>query len=240
METKAGSHGLETTGNVPEVEKDAPMDEKIEKGQNEEEVEEGYDGKYDEIGDNELEKVQGSFQSIPIPPNRLTPLRNAWKKIYTPIVSEMKVDIRYNNQKKCVELKTNPKTERSDALQKCADFIRAFAAGFEPDDAIVLLRLDNIFMVSFSVTDVKMLHGDHLSRAIGRIAGRGGSVKYTIENATRTRIVLYGSKITILGTTSAIKIAQDAICDLIIGSPPGKVYSRLRTAAQRANLGVGK
>ncbi|RFU24491.1 hypothetical protein B7463_g11846, partial [Scytalidium lignicola] len=177
--------------------------------------------------------VRVEMRKVPIPPHRLSPLKATWPKIFPVVVEHLKLQIRMNIKTKAVELRTSKHTTDPGALQKGADFISAFSLGFDIDDAIALLRLDDLYIQSFEIRDVKTLNGEHLGRAIGRIAGKDGKTKFAIENATRTRIVLADSKIHILGGFKQIGIAREAVVSLILGSPPGKVYGNLRTVAAR-------
>mmetsp|Transcript_2070 Transcript_2070/g.3309 ORF Transcript_2070/g.3309 Transcript_2070/m.3309 type:complete len:263 (-) Transcript_2070:1403-2191(-) len=188
---------------------------------------------FDALTAAEMNDGKSEYRRVPVPAHRFTPLKESWMQLYEPIVKHMKLQIRMNLKTKSIELRTSEHTEETSALQKAADFLKAFILGFEVQDAIALLRLDDLYVDTFEIKDVKPLHGDHLSRAIGRIAGKGGKTKFAIENATRTRIVLADTKIHLLGSFSNIKIARDAICDLILGSSPGKVYTKLRTIASR-------
>mmetsp|Transcript_30786 Transcript_30786/g.117811 ORF Transcript_30786/g.117811 Transcript_30786/m.117811 type:complete len:145 (-) Transcript_30786:1184-1618(-) len=140
-----------------------------------------------------------------------------------------------NLKSRCVEMKVSPHTEDPEAIQKGADFVKAFILGFEIRDSLALLRIDDLFIESFEIHDVKVLHGDHLSRAIGRLAGKDGKTKFTIENATKTRIVLADTKVHILGSYQNTRLARNAICSLILGAPPGKIYNKLKVVASRMN-----
>ncbi|UZJ54337.1 hypothetical protein CBS101457_003657 [Exobasidium rhododendri] len=180
-----------------------------------------------------LDVTRGQLRKVPIPPHRMTPLKNEWPKIYTPLVEMAGLQVRMNVKRKTVEIKSSKHTSDVGILQKGADFVKAFALGFEADDAIALLRIDDLFVDSFEIKDVKTLHGDHLSRAIGRIAGKDGRTRFAIENASRTRVVVADTKIHIMGSFTNIKIARDAIVALIMGSPPGKVYANLKTVGAR-------
>ncbi|CAM6104002.1 unnamed protein product [Calypogeia fissa] len=189
--------------------------------------------KFKPLSAHEIGGGKFQYRKVFVPAHRYTPLKNHWMEIYTPITEQMNIDIRMNLKSKKVELKTRRNTPDAGALQKCADFVHAYILGFDVQDAIALLRLDDLYVESFEIKDVKTLRGEHLSRAIGRLSGKGGKTRFAIENSTRTRIVIADTRIHILGSFANIRAARDSLCNLILGSPAGKVYSKLRAVATR-------
>ena len=183
----------------------------------------------------ELGAGRVQFRRIAVPQHRFTPLKDHWMELFKPVTENLKLDMRMNLKTRKIEVKTTRNTEDVGALQKAADFCNAFILGFEVQDAVALLRLDDLYVECFEVKDVKTLKGEHLSRCIGRMSGKEGKTRFTIENATRTRIVIADKHIRILGSFQNIRMARDAICALILGSPPGKVYSKLRHVTARLN-----
>ncbi|KAM6545194.1 hypothetical protein CsatB_025930 [Cannabis sativa] len=182
----------------------------------------------------EMSNGKVEFRMIYVPRHRYAPLKKSWMDIYAPIYEEMKIDIRMNLRAQKVELKTRKDTPDITNLQKCADFVQAFMLGFEVIDAIALLRLDELYVESFEIKDVRRLSGKaQLSRTIGRVAGKGGKNKFEIENGSTTRIVVADHKIHILGSFANIKIARSAICLSILGSPQPKIRAKLRALTAR-------
>lgn len=171
------------------------------------------------------------MRSITIPKQRKSTVIRNWVELIKPIVTHLKLEIRMHRGK--IEVRTCSLTEDKMNLQKCSDYLKAYLLGFSIEDSQALLRIEDLYVESFQIQDVKNLKGDHLSRCIGRICGSNGATKYAIENATKTRIVIAEDKIHILGSFNNIKMARYSICNLILGSTQGKIFNKLNILSRR-------
>uniref|UniRef100_A0A7S4N3R7 Pre-rRNA-processing protein PNO1 n=1 Tax=Paramoeba aestuarina TaxID=180227 RepID=A0A7S4N3R7_9EUKA len=182
-----------------------------------------------------VNRSEGDMRSVRVPFHRFSPVKQKWTQIYTPIVEMCKLEIRMNLKTRSIDIRAGPNTTDDSALQKGEDFIRAVVIGFEINDALALIRLDDIYLDGFEVKDVKTLKGDNLSRCIGRMSGSHGKTKFSLENITRTRIVIADTHLHLMGQVQNIRIAKTALVDLIRGSPATKVISKSRRLMTRIN-----
>ena len=90
--------------------------------------------------------LKGEARKVVIPSHRITPLKSSWPKIYPPLVEHLKLQVRMNISAQAVEMRTSRYTVDSGALQKGEDFVRAFCLGFDLEDAIAMLRLDDLYI----------------------------------------------------------------------------------------------
>ena len=65
-----------------------------------------------------------------------------------------------NIKTKAVELRTSKHTTDTGALQKGADFVQAFCLGFDVEDSIALLRLDDLYIETFESKNLPFVRVD--------------------------------------------------------------------------------
>ena len=121
-------------------------------------IEEPDDHQDHEINIEDIDKPKKieekkEFRRIRIPAHRMTPLRKAWAKISQTIVENLDLEIRVNTKKKCVEIRTSKTTPDRLNIQRAADFIKGFMLGFDLNDAIAMLRLDDLFLDTFEIKE---------------------------------------------------------------------------------------
>lgn len=100
-------------------------------------------------------KIKPEYRRVLVPVNRMKPLKENWTTIVKALVEHMKIQVRMNTKQKCVEIKSSESTEDVSAVQKSEEFLKAFMCGFDIQDAVAMLRLEDLYLETFEVKDGK-------------------------------------------------------------------------------------
>ncbi|MCS3924197.1 KH domain-containing protein [Methanosalsum natronophilum] len=109
---------------------------------------------------------------------------------------------------------------------RAADVVHAIARGFNPEK--VFEMFDDEMMI-FDFIDISQNTGSQkeMKRLKGRIIGKDGKARITIENLTGVKVSVYGKTVSMIGYPEQIQIARAAFEMLIKGVDHGSVFSFL-------------
>ncbi|RLG32886.1 RNA-processing protein [Methanosarcinales archaeon] len=172
------------------------------------------------------------MEHIRIPPDRIGSLIGVEGSVKEFIEENCEVALDIDSENGNVKLES-----RGDPFKalRASDIIKAIAHGFSPQNASKLLEDDDLV---FTIVDLSHIAESpkELVRIKGRIIGKDGSTRETIEELTDSKISVYDESIAIIGYPEKVKIVESAIDMLINGAPHGNVYSFLERKRREEKL----
>lgn len=108
-------------------------------------------------------------------------------------------------------------------LYSTKEIIRAIGRGFNPKTAQQLLKQD----YGLDIIPIDAKSKQDMERIKGRLIGKEGKCRKTIESLTGTNICVYGKTISIIGTFIGLDLARRAINMLLRGSLHSNVFKML-------------
>jgi ribosomal RNA assembly protein len=122
--------------------------------------------------------------------------------------------------------------EDSYAILQAKQVLEAIDCGFRYEEAKKIITQDYVL----DLVDLKelKLQWYHNKRILGRVIGRKGLAKETIERLTGAKIVVNEEnlKIGILGYSDDVYYAKEAVLEIVRGTPHGRVFKRLEKIKQ--------
>ena len=118
---------------------------------------------------------------------------------------------------------------------KVMSFVNAIGRGFSPDRARKLLLEDN-FLDTIRISDYVGGRKNRLQRMRGRLIGKAGKSRKTLEELTETYLSIQGDTIGIIGDPVEIELAKSGIDMLLRGSEHSAVFHFLEHKRRELKL----
>ena len=119
---------------------------------------------------------------------------------------------------------------------KALEVISAISKGFSPRRAYRLLSNEDLV---FQVIDLKGYankSSSAMDRVKGRIIGRNGKSRITIEELSGSYMSVSGHTVALIGKFEEVRLASDAVTMILKGSTHKRVYTMLQQTRRKKKL----
>lgn len=189
----------------------------------------------DDLPITNVEKSPEYTYELKIPKERIAVLIGAGGQIKTDLEEQTKIKINIDSKEGDVVLKGTDSVN----LYLLKDVIKAVGRGFNPEIALRLLKQD--FVLELVQMSEFVKSKDSMIRLKGRVIGKAGKARETIEELTECSISVYGKTIAIIGFCDDVSVCKRAVESLLSGSPHASIYKWLEKnrKATRQSMATG-
>jgi len=173
-------------------------------------------------------------QYLRIPHDRIGVLLGKGGMLKKKIEEETQVRINVDSEEGYVEVDGSSALDPVMEL-KVSSFVTAVGRGFSPERARKLLLEDN-FLEIIHISDYTGGRKNRIQRMRGRVIGRDGRARETIEHLTETMISVSGDTVAIIGDPLEIELAKEGIDMLLRGSEHSAVFHFLEHKRRELKL----
>lgn len=138
-------------------------------------------------------------------------------------ISNTKIEVDSEAGEICID---DTDTDKPLQALKTNDVITAIGRGFSPKRALPLFD-DDKYLLVFNLRDYVGNNASHVHRLKGRVIGKNGRTRKTIEEITKASISVYGHTVAVIVDLDMMDAIKQAMDMLLSGSKHATVYRYL-------------
>lgn len=173
-------------------------------------------------------------QIIKIPQDRIGVIIGKGGKVKEEIEQKCNVTIEIDGENGDALVSSGPPPLTKAEPFKAIEIILAISKGFSPERAYRLLAEDLLQLID--IRDYAGKSANSMQRIKGRIIGKAGKSRKTIEELTGAYVSVYGHTVGLIGSFQEIRTGIEAISMLSKGSSHKSVYNMLQAARRKAKF----
>jgi ribosomal RNA assembly protein len=119
---------------------------------------------------------------------------------------------------------------------KAMEIISAISKGFSPQRAYRLLSNEDLVFQVIDLKDYASKSSSAMDRVKGRIIGKNGKSRKTIEELSGAYMSISGHTVALIGEFEEVRLANDAVTMILKGSTHRRVYTMLQQTRRKNKL----